>query len=79
VITRLLKDYDSGGGEKNFFLIINDKYTTIIPTIITATAGIKIASADNVIELPASAVETDGFPAPPVSADDFNLIKPVAA
>lgn len=47
--------------------------------MITATAGINIAITDSVIELPASAVETTGLPAPPVSADDFNLIKPVAA
>ena len=39
----------------------------------------KIAIADNAIELPASAVETTGLPAPPVSAEDFNLIIPVAA
>lgn len=64
---------------KEFFLIINDKYTIIIPTIITATAGINIAIRDNVIELPASAVATTGLPTPPVTADDFNLINPVAA
>ena len=38
-----------------------------------------IAIAESATELPASAVETTGLPAPPVSADDFNLINPVAA